>query len=288
MPRTPGPIIRRWQLGNELRKAREAAGVTIRAAAAEIEVQAGTLSKIEGGKQAIRGTYVKLLAPLYGQPDKEKARLLALAEQANQPGWWVSYGKLVPDWFRLYLGYESDASELNTYESQLVPGLLQTEDYARAVVRAAKPDSTDGELNRQVELRRERQRRLTGDDPPIMRAVLDEAVLRRTVGRKTSGTRVMREQLEHLVRLSDLPHVTLQVLMFEEGEHPAMTAPFLMLGFEEEPAMNTVYLENGRGSLYLERSADLARYREIFTQLTGQALTPDESAQVIATVASNL
>jgi transcriptional regulator with XRE-family HTH domain len=166
MPRTPGPIIRRWQLGNELRRAREAAGVTIRAAAAEIEVQAGTLSKIEGGKQAIRGTYVKLLAPMYGVADEEKARLLALAEQANQPGWWVSYGKLVPDWFRLYLGYESDASELRTYEAQLVPGLLQTADYARAIARAAKPTSTDAELNRQVELRRERQRRITGDAPP--------------------------------------------------------------------------------------------------------------------------
>lgn len=284
MPTKPGPIIRRWQLGNELRKAREAAGVTIRAASAEIEVQAGTLSKIEGGKQTIKGTYVKLLSPMYGLPPEERARLLALAEEANQPGWWVSYGKLVPDWFKLYLGYESDASELNTYESELVPGLLQTEDYARAVVQAAKPDSTEAELDRQVDLRRERQRRITGDHPPIMRAVLNEAVLLRKVG----GAEIMRDQLRHLERLADLPHVTIQVLPFDAGAHPAMTAPFNMLAFEDEPAMATVYLENGRGSLYLERPADLARYRAMFRQLAGLALEPALSRQAVARVAATL
>lgn len=284
MPTKPGPIIRRWQLGNELRKAREAAGVTIRAASAEIEVQAGTLSKIEGGKQTIKGTYVKLLSPMYGLPPEERSRLLALAEEANQPGWWVSYGKLVPDWFKLYLGYESDASELNTYESELVPGLLQTEDYARAVVQAAKPDSTEAELDRQVDLRRERQRRITGDHPPIMRAVLNEAVLLRKVG----GAEIMRDQLRHLERLADLPHVTIQVLPFDAGAHPAMTAPFNMLAFEDEPAMATVYLENGRGSLYLERPADLARYRAMFRQLAGLALEPALSRQAVARVAATL
>lgn len=284
MPNTPGPIIRRWQLGNELRKAREAAGVTIRTAAAEIEVQAGTLSKIEGGKQSIKGTYIKLLAPMYQIPWEERQRLLALAEEANQPGWWVSYGKLVPDWFRLYLGYESDASDLQSYESELVPGLLQTEPYARAVALAARPDSTPEELDRQVDLRRERQRRITSDAPPTMHAVLNEAVLLRKVG----GPEVMKEQIEHLVTLSGLPHVTLQMLTFDTGAHAAMTAPFLMLGFEEEPAMNTVYLENGRGSLYLERAADLDRYRQMFTQLTQQALQPEQSADAMATVAANL
>ena len=284
MPRNPGPIIRRWQLGNELRIAREAAGVTIRAAAAEIEVQASTMSKIEGGKQAIKGTYVKLLAPMYAIDPAERSRLLALAEEANRPGWWVSYGKLVPDWFRLFLGYESDASELRTYESELVPGLLQTPEYARAVALASRPDSTVPELDRQVELRRERQQRITDNDPPTMHAVLNEAALLRKVG----GADVMRVQLEHLVQLAKLPHLTLQVLPFDAGAHPAMTAPFLMLGFEEEPAMNTVYLENGRGSLYLEKPADLDRYRVMFEQLTKLALRPQASVKAIATVATNL
>lgn len=284
MPRMPGPTIRRWQLGNELRRARETAGVTIRAAAAEIEVQAGTLSKIEGGKQAIKGTYVKLLAPLYNLGSDERRQLLALAEEANRPGWWVSYGGVVPDWFRLFLGYESDASALRTYESELVPGLLQTPDYARAVALATKPDSTPAELDRQVDLRRERQQRITGDDPPTMHAVLNEAVLLRRVG----GVEVMRGQLEHLVDLARLPHVTVQVLPFEAGAHPAMTAPFLMLGFAEEPGMDTVYLENGRGSLYLEKPADLARYGTMFDQLARLALDPTASGEAIATVAAHL
>lgn len=284
MPRTPGPTIRRWQLGNELREAREAVNVSIRTAATEIEVQPGTMSKIEGGKQAIKSTYVKLLTPLYGIDMDERERLLTLADEANRPGWWVSYGRLVPDWFKLFLGYESDASELRTYESELVPGLLQTPDYARAVALASKPDSTVAELDKQVELRRERQQRITDDDPPTMHAVLNEAVLLRKVG----GPAVMRRQLEHLLALAKLPHVTLQVLPFDAGAHPAMTAPFLMLGFTEVPGMNTVYLENGRGSLYLEKPADLERYSNMFDQLTKIALKPQSSLKRIATVATNL
>lgn len=284
MARKVGPTIRRWQLGDELRTYREAASVTLRTAAAEIEVQAATLSKIEGGKQAIRGTYIKLIAPLYGIPDDERARLLALAEEANQPGWWMTYGKLVPDWFKLFLGYEADASDLRTYEGELVPGLLQTADYARAVARANRPTSTATELDRQVELRRARQQRLTDDEPPTFHAVLNEAVLLRHVG----GPAVMREQLHHLAKLAALPHVTIQVLPFTAGAHPAMTAPFLMLGFEAEPRMNTVYLENGRGSLYLEKRPDLDRYTAMFAQLCELALDPQESSNHMARVAADL
>ncbi|MFC5107550.1 helix-turn-helix domain-containing protein [Kibdelosporangium philippinense] len=284
MPRKPGPTIRRWQLGYELREHREAASVSIKAAAAEIEVQPATLSKIEGGKQAIKGTYVKLLAPMYNLPSDERARLLELATEANQPGWWVSYGKLVPDWFKLYLGYELDASDLCTYESELVPGLLQTVDYARAVALATRPDSSDTELDKQVELRRERQQRIFTTEPPTVRAVLNEAVLLRLTG----GHAVMREQLEHLARLAELPHVTIQVLTFDSGAHPAMTAPFSLLGFEQEPRMNTVYLENGRGSLYLEKPADVHRYTTMFDQLCRQALEPQASRELIDRVAINL
>ncbi len=284
MVRKVGPTIRRWQLGNELRTYRESASVTLRTAAAEIEVQAATLSKIEGGKQAIRGTYIKLLSPVYRIPDDERIRLLALAEEANQPGWWVTFGKLVPDWFKLFLGYEADASDLRTYEGELVPGLLQTADYARAVALANRPNSTDSELDRQVELRRVRQQRLTSDDPPNFHAVLNEAVLLRHVG----GRAVMREQLQHLAELAGLPHVTIEVLPFTAGAHPAMTAPFLMLGFEAEPRMNTVYLENGRGSLYLEKRLDLDRYTAMFTQLCELALDPQESSKQIARVAADL
>lgn len=284
MARKPGPTIRRWQLGQELRQFREAAGITPRAAASEIEVTPGTMSKIEGGKQAIKGTHIKLLAPMYNLPPEEKARLLALAEEANQPGWWVSYARQVPDWFRLFLGYEQDASDLKSYESELVDGLLQTPAYARAIAVANRPSSTDDELNRQVDLRRERQQLIFGEDPPKLHIVLNEAVLLRVVGSRE----VMREQLEHLAKIAALPHVTIQVLMFAAGAHPAMTSPFRMLGFEEEPRMNTIYLENGRGSLYLEKTPDVERYNAMFDQLTNLALNPQASRKEIVRVAKTL
>jgi transcriptional regulator with XRE-family HTH domain len=284
MPSKSRPTIRRWQLGDELRRFRTIADVTPKEAAAEIEVTPGTLSKIEGGKQLIKPMYIKLLAPKYGMADADRARLLELAEEANQPGYWVTYSKLVPDWFRLFLGYEHDASTLRAYESELIPGLLQTPGYARAVALANRPESTPPELDRQVELRRARQQRLTDDEPPTLHAVLNEAVLLRKVG----GGEVMAEQLRHLAELADLPHVTIQVLPFEAGAHPAMTAPFLLLGFDDEPRMNTVYLENGRGSLYLEKAADLNRYEAMFSQLSGMAMTPNDSVTCLTTVASNL
>lgn len=284
MPSKSRPTIRRWQLGDELRRARVSADVTPKEAAAEIEVTPGTLSKIEGGKQLIKAMYIKLLAPKYGMSEADRARLLELAEEANQPGYWVTYSKLVPDWFRLFLGYEHDASTLRAYESELMPGLLQTPGYARAVALANKPTSTIAELDRQVELRRARQQRLTDDEPPNLHAVLNEAVLLRKVG----GAEVMGEQLRHLAGLSELPHVTIQVLPFEAGAHPAMTAPFLLLGFDDEPRMNTVYLENGRGSLYLEKAADLNRYEAMFDQLAEMAMTPEDSRTCLVRVAANL
>lgn len=284
MARKPGPTIRRWQLGQELRQFRESVGVTLRAAASEIEVTAATMSKIEGGKQSIKGTHIKLLSPMYDLPAEEKERLLTLATEANQPGWWVTYSKLIPDWFKLFLGYEQDASELKIYTSELVHGLLQTPEYARAVAMANRPNGNESELEKQLELRRERQQRVTREDPPHLHVVLNEAVLLRLVG----GPSIMKEQLEHLAQMAALPHVTLQVLLFNAGAHPAMTSSFTMLGFDEEPRMNSVYLENGRGSLYLEKPADLDRYGTMFDQLTKLALSPQASRKTIATVAKNL
>jgi len=282
MPRTAGPTIRRWQLGQELRRHREAAGVSASAAAAEIEVGTPALSKIEAGKQSIKGTYIKLLSAMYGLPAEERGRLLELTAEADQPGWWVTYGKLVPDWFKLFLGYESYANELRTYTSELVHGLLQIPDYTRAVALSVRPESTAEELDRQVDLRRERQERVTGDDPPTLHVILNEAVLRRLVG----GPDVMRAQIRHLIDVSDI--VTIQVLPFDVGAHAAMTAPFTMLGFEEDPEMNCCYLENGRGALYLEKPADLDRYGVIFSRLADQALGTRESISFMDSVANNL
>ncbi|MCP2164854.1 helix-turn-helix domain-containing protein [Goodfellowiella coeruleoviolacea] len=283
MARRPGPTIRRWQLGGELRRHREAAGVSARRAAAELETTPSTLSKIEGGKQSIKSLYVKLLAPLYGLSLEERERLLALAEEANQPGWWTTYGKAVPDWVKLYFGYESDASQLRTYESELVPGLLQTADYVRAIAKANRPDSTESDLETSVNLRRARQQRMTSDDAPDLHVVVNEAVLHREVG----GPAVMRDQLRHLIKTSESEHVTIQVLPFRAGAHPAMTAPFTLLGFDY-PGMTTVYLENGRGALYLDSRPDLARYEWMFDQLCQAALSAKDSTALMDTLSRKL
>lgn len=283
MARTPTPTIRRWQLGQELRRLRETAKIRPAVAAAEIEVSAATLSKIENGKQQIKPLYVKLLALMFGVPDDERRALLELADEANQPEWYVALASHVPLWFRQYLGYEAAATELRTYGVELIGGLLQTEEYARAVGRANQPDASGRDLDSYVALRRGRQARLDGDDPPALHTVVNEAALRREVG----GREVMRAQLAHLVEVASLPNVTVQVLPFSAGAHPAMTAPFTLLGFDVAE-MATVYLENGRGAVYLDGQADRDRYGWMFDRLTALALPSEESLSWLSRLGSNL
>ena len=241
------------------------------------------MSKIENGRQQIKPLYVKLLAALYAVPESERAALLELAEEANQPEWYVALASHVPQWFRQYLGYEGAASELRTYCVELVDGLMQTEEYARAVGLANQPDASGTDLDAHVALRRGRQARVTGNDPPALHTVLNEAAIRREVG----GRDVMSGQLRRLVELAKLPHVTVQVLPFSAGAHPAMTAPFTLLGFDAAE-MATVYLENGRGAVYLDGRADLDRYGWMFQRLTAQAVSPEESVTWLSTLADNL
>jgi transcriptional regulator with XRE-family HTH domain len=278
------PTIRRWQLGQQMRQLREAAGITVRAAAKEIEASNATMSKIESGKQAARPLYVKLLATMYGADAGTRQTLIDLAGEANQSEWFASLAKHIPDWFKLYLGYEGAASERSSYEAELIDGLLQTPAYAKAIALANRPDASEDELANAVSVRRGRQERLSGDDSLTLHAILNEAVLRRIVG----SAEIMREQLEHVVKLSKLANVTVQILPFSAGAHPAMTAPFVLLGFDNHPGMNTVYLENGRGALYLEGAADLIKYDWVFNQLSELALSPAKSRTLLTTVVKTL
>jgi transcriptional regulator with XRE-family HTH domain len=278
------PTIRRWQLGQQMRQLREAAGITVRAAAKEIESSNATMSKIESGKQAARPLYVKLLATMYGVEPAVRQSLIELAGEANQSEWFASLAKHIPDWFKLYLGYEGAASERRVYSVELIDGLLQTPEYARAIARANRPDASDEDLDSSISVRQGRQGRLTSDDPLTLHAIINEAALRRVIG----SPKIMRDQLEHVVKLSKLPNVTVQILPFSAGAHPAMTAPFVLLGFDDHPGMNTVYLENGRGALYLEGKADLTRYGWIFGELCKLALNPVKSRTLLATVVKTL
>jgi len=280
-PTGPGPTVRRRQLGLELRRLREARGITRDEAAEYVGVQPPTLSRIELGRQGIRVANIRLLLMLYRVESPEADALLRLAGEASQRGWWASYGDTMPDWFRSFVGLEADAAEIWSYVNELVPGLLQTPDYARAVIRAVHPSTTDAELERQVELRRARQNRLREADPPRYRALLNEAVLHRMVG----GPDVMAAQLTHLEHVAALPHVNLRVITFAVGAHPVMAGPFTVLRFPDEPRSNCVYIDNDRGALYLERPADLDHYTDTFERTAAVALDEQASrALIVATL----
>ncbi len=277
----PGPTVRRRQLGKELRRLREGAGKTITEAAQWVGIKPPTVSKIENGRQAIRPTNVRLLLQLYGIGAPDADTLIRLAGEANQRGWWASYGDTVPDWFRNFVGLEADASEINGYDSELVPGQLQTAEYAEAVILAARPNATGDELRRRVTFRHERQERLAGSTPPRLHFVLNEAVLRRPVG----GAEAFRKQLEHLAEVTRLPHVDVQVLPFSAGPHAAMGETFRVVRFPgDEAGLDFVYQENDRGALYLERPADVDHYQTIFDQLTAVALSSSETRKFLAKV----
>lgn len=282
--RRPTPTARRWQLGQELRRLRESAGVAPAAAAKEIKTSASTLSRIESGKQGIRAAYVTVLSHRYAADAASRERLDELAEQAAQPEWHTSLSRGMPDWFRLFLGYEASAANLASYSAELVPGLLQTPDYIRAIFAVGSASPND-EQAPAFELRRGRQALVLGDEPTPLHVVLNEAVLRRTVG----GPDVMRGQLLHLAEVADQPTITVQVLPFAAGAHPAMDGSFTILGFTDEwSGMNRVYLENGRGADLLDGDADLERYRRIFEHVADLAHSPSQSRDLLVRVAADL
>lgn len=279
-PSGPGPTMRRRQLGQELRRLREERRMSREEAAAYIGVQPPTMSRIELGRQGIRVANIRLLLMLYRVESPESDALLRLASEANQRGWWASYGDTMPDWFRSFVGLESDATEIWTYQPELVPGLLQTPNYVRAVVRGAQETVEPPELERQVELRIARQARLDSDDPPVYRALLNEAVLHRAIG----GPAVMAEQLGHLIDMAARPHVTLRIVPFSIGAHPSAGGAFMLLRFRDEPHNGCVYLDNRQGALYLERPADIEDYANAFERTAAVALDVPDSLAILATL----
>lgn len=268
------PTMRMRQLGMELRRLRDASGKSQEEAALWIDVTDTALSKIERGVRRARVAYVRSLCQLYDVDPALTAFLERLARDSGERGWWVDYGNTVPDWFAGYLGIETDAAEVWTYESEPFPGLLQAEEYVKAVV------STRSDAERFTKLRASRQKRLTDGDPLILRAVLNEAVLRRVVG----GAEVMRKQIRHVVNTAQLPNVTVQVLPFSVGFHPAMTGSFTALRFPETPMMNTVYAEIKGGAVYMEKPPDVERYTACFERLTELALDEERTLSFLETM----
>ncbi|MQY02024.1 helix-turn-helix domain-containing protein [Actinomadura macrotermitis] len=262
-------------LGAQLRRLREQRGISTEQAGYEIRGSHSKISRMELGRVGFKERDVSDLLTLYGVTGNgERAALLELAREANTPGWWHQYGDVLPQWFETFLGLEEAASLLRNYELQFVPGLLQTEDYARACVRLGFPDAGDEEdVERRVSVRLTRQERFTSPGAPTLWAVIDEGVVRRPLG----GPAVMRRQLEHLIEMAELPNVTLQIVPFGAGGHAAAGGPFTILRFAEPGLSDVVFLEQLTSALYLDKPTDVDTYMRAMNNLCITAARPDDT-----------
>ncbi|MDN3351478.1 helix-turn-helix transcriptional regulator [Actinomadura sp. DC4] len=282
MPTRSAPTVKRRRLAAELRRYREAAELTLDEVAERLEWSNAKISRIENARVSVLPRDVKFLLGVYGIDGEPREVLLTLAREARQKGWWHSYGEAIPSWFEVYIGLEAEAVSIRRYESELVPGLLQTEEYATAIFRGFL--MKEDEIEKRVALRMARQERLTGDDAPQLWIVLNESVIRRIVG----GPATMHAQLDRLLDASHLPNVTMQVLPFAAGAHPAMDGAFVILSFPERTDSDVVYLEEQTGGLYLEKGHEIERHALAFDHLRAAALHPDASRRLISDVSDDL
>jgi transcriptional regulator with XRE-family HTH domain len=277
-----GPTVLRILLGAQLRRLREAKGISREDAGYLIRASESKISRMELGRVGFKERDIADLLSLYGITHQdERAALLALARQAKTPGWWQRYGDILPSWFQTYLGLEEAASLIRTYEVQFVPGLLQTEDYARAVITHGNPGAPAEEIERRVSLRMKRQQLLTRSAaPPQLWAVVDEAALRRPMG----SPAVMAAQIEGLIKASELPNVTLQVLPFHVGAHSAEAGAFTILRFPEPDLPDVVYTEQLTGALYLDKREDVDAYMATVDRLSVESAPPRTTIKILSKI----
>ena len=273
-----GPTVLRILLGSQLRMLREVKGITREEAGYAIRASGSKISRMELGRVSFKERDVTDLLKLYGVDEDETATLVALAVQANTPGWWHKYGDVLPDWFQVYVGLEEAASLIRLYEVQFVPGLLQTADYARAVVRLGQPAASPEFIERKVSLRMGRQELLTKPGGPRLWAIVDEAALRRPIG----GKEVMRAQLEQLILATEEPQVTLQVMPFRSGGHAAEAGAFTIMRFPEPDLPDVVYLEQLTSALYLDKRDDVEKYTEVMERLSVESESPERSVNILS------
>lgn len=279
MPEARSPTVRRRELGALLRALRTGRGLTVEQAAERLLCSPSKVSRMETGQRGATARDIRDLCNLYEVTDPgERERMARLAAEGKQQGWWQSYEL---DYFATYVGLEEDAIATRNFQSTTVPGLLQTAGYARAMHEAGVPEFSPDRIDQLIQVRLTRQRSLTREPPLRLWAVLDEPVLHRLVG----GYRVMRDQLQRMIEATQLPNVTIQVIPFSAGAHPAMESSFDILEFGPT-APSLVYVEGLAGYMYLERSQDLQRYELVFERLRDIALTPQESIELIAETAA--
>lgn len=278
-----GPTALRIALGGQLRRLRERSGITRDDAGEAIRASAAKISRLELGRVGFKERDVVDLLRLYGVTEyADVAEYLDLAKRANEPGWWHRYSDLLPGWAETYIGLEQSASLIRTYELQFVPGLLQTEDYARAVTRLGYEDAA--EVERRVELRLRRQQVLAATGGPTLWAVIDEAALRRPL----AGSELARAQLTHLIALSERPNVRLQVAPFHFGGHAAAGGPFTILRFAERDLPDIVYLEQLTSALYLDKRSDVEQYSSVMDRLCAQIEPVDRTPDILDKIRAEL
>lgn len=282
MPRQrPTPTVRLRRLAAELKRLREAAGLTQEEVSGRTGKDRSTLYRLESAQQRPqRSTLIQLL-DLYEVDDQRRADLLAVLREAGQRGWMRPHRSELPAVYSEYIGFEAEASSISNYESLFVAGLLQTEEYAQAVIRGTLPHATAEQVKNRVGARMERQALLTGTNPPKLWAIMDEAAVRRVVG----GRVVMQGQLARLQEAAALPHVTVQVIPYEAGAHPGMPGSFIVLEFPDPADHNIVYLDSMAGDLFLEDDLEIRRYILMFEHLRAAALRPDETVALLAAIA---
>jgi transcriptional regulator with XRE-family HTH domain len=274
-----GPTVLRILLGAQLRRLREAAGISREDAGYQIRASGSKISRLELGRVSFKERDVSDLLEFYGVTDRiQREGLIALAKEANSPAWWQKYADVVPDWFAVYVGLEEAAQLIRLYEVQFVPGLLQTEDYARAVITLGAPGVTPEEVERRVALRLGRQKLLTRENAPRLWAVIDEAALRRPIG----GRDVLRAQLERLISAAGEPNITLQVMPFLYGGHAAEGGAFTIMRFPEADLPDMVYMEQLTGALYLDKPEDVERYAAVMERLSVAGTSPDRTQEILS------
>jgi transcriptional regulator with XRE-family HTH domain len=276
------PTVRLRRLAAELRKLRSSSGLTQDEVGERTGINVATLYRIEHARVRPQTRTLRTLLDLYGADEQQQADLLALLRDARQRGWLHAYQSELPEQYTTYIGFEGEARSVWNYESLFVPGLLQTEDYARAVIRAVLPWASRDEVERRVEVRMERQDVLRNDNPLELWVIVDEAALRRQVG----GHDVMQAQLTHLVQAADLPHVTLQIIPLDVGAHAGMPGSFVFMQFAEAAIPDVIYLDSMAGDLFLEAEADVRRYRLVFEHLRAVAASPDDSRSLAAALSA--
>ncbi|MET7453786.1 helix-turn-helix transcriptional regulator [Streptomyces sp. NPDC005574] len=274
------PTVRRRRLGQELRRLRELKGMTAEEVAERLLVSQSKISRLENGRRSISQRDVRDLCGVYEVEDQRIVdSLMQMAKDSRQQGWWHAFGDIP---YSVYIGLETDAESLRVYEPQVITGLLQTRQYAEAIIQGALPETSTSDIEKRVQVRLRRQDRIAADREPLrLWVVLDEAALRRVVGSR----QVMREQLEQVAEMSQQPHITVQVLPFEVGAHPGINGQYAILEFADAADSSVVYIEGVTSDLYLEKAHDVQKYTVMYEHLRAQALNVEQSRRLIEDVA---